>query len=363
MKISKSMSGKFALYAFLSMVGAIGGLFVIYYAATFIFRLPGTKNVYFYRAYQAVSIILKDTPWVLWLVIFVVLFMVVYWALSRRTIKRLNEVVKSVNQVAGGDYRLNITVKDNDVIGVLEHDVAEMARHIEEAFSMQKATEASKEAFIRDIAHDIRTPLMSLVGYLTFISEHSLDHELTRKYAGIAYEKSKRLEKLVEDLLDISNLVVGEMAINPSPIEIGRFLSQVADEAFPMVTEANMEIRLDYPKEPITISADGDLLARVFDNLITNAIRYAKSGIFIDITAGCLDNDEICISVVTHSNPIPDSELENIFNPMYRLDWARAADKGASGLGLSISRRIIEAHGGTLTAQRVGDGTGFFIWF
>jgi signal transduction histidine kinase len=109
------------------------------------------------------------------------------------------------------------------------------------------------------------------------------------------------------------------------------------------------------------IHADGALLARVFDNLINNAIRYAKEGRAIGIESGRL-RDRIRISFITYANPVPADELEKIFDKLYRLDKSRAAGTGGTGLGLSISRRIIELHGGTLTARRAGNGTAFDIY-
>ena len=148
--------------------------------------------------------------------------------------------------------------------------------------------------------------------------------------------------------------------VHKEEVRLQTFLRQKQDEMYPQLSAADMEIRLDID-DVSTIHVDGDLIARAFDNLIVNAIRYAREGKYIDIHAENHD-ENIQISFITHANPIPAAETEHIFDKLYRSEKSRSTGTGGTGLGLSISRRIIELHGGTLTARQTEDGTAFDIF-
>jgi signal transduction histidine kinase len=212
-----------------------------------------------------------------------------------------------------------------------------------------------------NIAHDLRTPLTSIIGYLSFISEKQLAPEISAKYAGVAFEKSQQLERLIESLFDIAHLAIDTPQITKEELNLKKFLLQKQDELYPLISAADMEMRLMLSDEAPKIYADGALMARVFDNLTNNAIRYAKEGRYIDIETEAL-RDKVRISFITHANPVPADELEKIFDKLYRLEKSRATGTGGTGLGLSISRRIIELHGGTLTARQAEHGTAFDIY-
>jgi signal transduction histidine kinase len=173
-------------------------------------------------------------------------------------------------------------------------------------------------------------------------------------------EKSQHLERLIESLFDIAHFAMDTIGVNKEKLNLKKFLLQKQDELYPQLHFANMEIRLGPFDSTTHIYADGALLARVFDNLMNNAIRYAKDGHYIDIETESL-RDQVRISFITHANPVPAEELEKIFDKLYRLEKSRATETGGTGLGLSISRRIIELHGGTLTARQAENGTAFDI--
>ncbi|WFR57537.1 ATP-binding protein [Anaerocolumna sp. AGMB13025] len=285
---------------------------------------------------------------------------ILMWLFTRRTTKRMSGISSAVWQMREGSFRVLLPNDYKDSLGQIEQGINALAAQVQDSQGERKEAEQAKNDFIINIAHDLRTPLTSIIGYLSFISERQLDSELSAKYAKIALKKSEQLETLVESFFDVANFTMNTITLNKKEINLIKFLHQKQDELYPQLNEANMEIRLYLDKSVSTIQADGDLIARVFDNLIGNAIRYAKEGKYIDIEAKA-DNKKIYISFTTHANPIPASELENIFDKLYRLEKSRAKGTGGSGLGLPISRSIIQLHDGTLTARQTFDGTAFDI--
>jgi signal transduction histidine kinase len=303
-----------------------------------------------------------STPSLLAGLLFTVLLAgIINYLLTKRTTMRMNAIHNAILQIRQGEYHVLLPNNNNDSIGELERSVNALAMGISDTLDRRKEIEESKNDFIVNIAHDLRTPLTSIIGYLSFIREKQIDPEISAKYAGIAFEKSRQLEGLIESLFDIAHFTMDEIPINKEELNLKKLLLQKREELYPQLHAAGMEIRLDISDSIPKIHADGALMARVFDNLINNAIRYAKEGRYIDIEAETM-KDKLRISIVTHANPVPAHELERIFDKLYRLEKSRSAGTGGTGLGLSISRRIIELHGGTLTARQAGNGTAFDIW-
>ena len=350
---------KFLLYSALSLISGMAATALIYYAAYKIFDLQGGRY-YVIRAYELFREFIRETPWLLWVCMTIVILVGLYFLLAKSTVKRLGNIQGAISQIRRGGYRVMLPNDKADCLGELERDINVMAVQIENAFRTKEEIEKSKDDFIVNIAHDLRTPLTSIIGYLSFLTERELAPEISAKYALIAYEKAEQLESLVESLFDIARLTVESVPIEKEAVNLKKMLMQKQDEMFPQLHSAEMEIHLDVPDDLPRINIDGELMARAFDNLIVNAVRYASEGKVLDIRVALGENN-VLISFVTHANPIPTSELEHIFDKLYRLEKSRATQTGGTGLGLSISRRIVELHGGTLTARQAEGGTAFDI--
>ena len=350
---------KFLLYSVISLILAVNITGILAYGYYKIFD-SALVRVQVMWIVSFVKDFLTSSVGLIFTFIALLITAMLMWLFTRRTTQRMSAISNTVSQMRKGDYRVLLPNDLNDSLGKIEQGINSLAGQVQDNLSERKEIEQSKDDFIINIAHDLRTPLTSIIGYLAFISEKQLDSELSAKYASIAFEKSKQLESLVESLFDVANFTMDTIAVNKKEMNFLKFLRQKQDEIYPQLYEAGMEIRLNVDRSITTIQVDGDLIARVFDNLIGNAIRYASEGKYIDIEAKS-DDINVYISFITHANPIPANELENIFDKLYRLEKSRATGTGGAGLGLSISRRIVELHGGMLTARQTANGTSFDI--
>jgi signal transduction histidine kinase len=349
------------LIAIASILLSILATVAISYATYKIFDLEDLRDTVHWL-YTWFDIFIRRHPWYFIFLFIILLAGGFYYLLTKRTTNRMNAILNAVLKIQKGEYHILLPNDNGDPLGELEQNINLMAIQVNDTLNQRKEIEKSKDDFIVNIAHDLRTPLTSIIGYLSFIGDKQLEPEISAKYARVAFEKSQQLESLVESLFDIAHFTMDTIPINKEELNLKKLLLQKQDELYPQLHAADMEIRLDNISDGVLkIHADGALIARVFDNLINNAIRYAKEGRYIDIEAET-NSGKIRISFITHANPIPVDELEKIFDKLYRLEKSRAAGMGGTGLGLSISRRIIELHGGTLAARQLGNGTAFDIY-
>lgn len=200
------------------------------------------------------------------------------------------------------------------------------------------------------LAHDLKTPLTSVIGYLTLLrDEEQISEKLRQKYLNISLEKAERLEDLVNEFFEITRFNITNIQLEYSRIDLTRMLEQIAFEFEPMLAEKNLRCVLHAPPE-FQIRLDADKMQRVFDNLMKNAVNYSFENEVIEIgVIPC----ETSVRVVfqNHGNTIPKEKLERIFEQFYRLDTARTSKSGGAGLGLAISKEIIELHKGKIHAE------------
>ena len=210
--------------------------------------------------------------------------------------------------------------------------------------------EQQKNDLIVYLAHDLKTPLTSVIGYLSLLDEtRDLPIEQRAKYIGIALDKAYRLEQLINEFFDITRLNLQNLQAQKSKVNLTILLIQILNEFFPMFEEKKLNIMQEIEPE-IVIFADADKLARVFDNLFRNAVNYSHNGTDIICSASKMEN-QVVIRIKNKGDDIPKEKLERIFDKFYRVDNSRRTSTGGSGLGLAIAKQIIELHNGTITAS------------
>ena len=246
---------------------------------------------------------------------------------------------------------LSLTGQLEELKGELLH------REKEAAVSEQK-----KNELVAYLAHDLRTPLTSVVAYLTML-ENQPDMETAEraKYTHIALEKALRLEELINEFFDITKFNLQDFVLEKQEMDLSIFLEQIANENYAMLQKKGMTCAVD-AQEGLVIEGDPDKLARVFENLLRNAVAYGSENTQILIQArGGHGRTTI---VFTNEGPqIPQKKLEMIFERFYRADDSRSSKTGGSGLGLAIAKQVVELHGGTITAASDRKNTRFIVTF
>ena len=210
--------------------------------------------------------------------------------------------------------------------------------------------EEKKNELVMYLAHDIRTPLTTVIGYLNLLDEApDMPPEQRKKYIGIALNKSERLDVLINELFDLTRYNSKAVSLNMVELDLSCLLSQIADEFYPSLSTNENTINVS-AEDGLKISGDTEMIARLFGNLLKNAVSYSDKRTEILITAK-KDNDFASVVFQNTGDTIPPEKLQTMFDKFNRLDQARASETGGTGLGLSIAKEIAELHGGTITAQ------------
>ena len=217
-----------------------------------------------------------------------------------------------------------------------------------------------KNDLITYLAHDLKTPLASVIGYLCLLEETpNLPEPLREQYTAITLEKAYRLEQLINEFFEITRYNLHTIVLNPGKIHLKQMLLQMADEFFPILEEQKKKIRVEAPSDFILI-ADADKLARVFNNILKNAASYSNPGTEILVTVSVFPT-KVMIVFTNEGTPIPKHLCETIFEKFYRLDSSRSSKTGGSGLGLAIAKEIVEAHHGKITVKSDIHSTSFTV--
>lgn len=284
------------------------------------------------------------------LLIFIPLSFMFFYLLTKRYSIYFNEISVGIHYLSRGDFTHQIQIKSNDEFRDIAHDINLASEKLKQAVERGDFSESSKDQLVVNLAHDLRTPLTSVLGYLDVIlKDESLTKEQVRHFLIIAFTKSQRLERLIDELFEITRMNYGMLPVEKKRINLTDLLNQLKEELYPLLKKKHLVARMDCaPYLPIL--ADGEMLARVFENLLTNAIRYGYDGQYVDIN-GFIDVDEVVVQVVNYGHSIPPDELPYLFDMFYTGDKARTHQEDSTGLGLFIAKNIVEQHNGTITAE------------
>ena len=236
------------------------------------------------------------------------------------------------------------------------HTVTENIRQKENA---AREAEQRKNDLVVYLAHDLKTPIASIIGYLTLLrDEKQLSPELHDRYVETVLGNSERLDDLINEFFEITRFNLSHITLEYSKIDLTRLLEQLVFEFKPLLAEKGLSCSLEIPSK-IELHCDADKIERVFDNLLRNAINYSHAGTKIHIAAQVTEN--ITLTFTNHGNTIPKEKLNRIFDQFYRLDYSRSSKTGGSGLGLAIAKQIVELHHGTISAESENEEIRFII--
>ena len=249
-----------------------------------------------------------------------VLFAVTFMILQEPYIRYISNISDAVQSISEGNLNTTIDVIGDDEFSSMAANLNKMVEDIRELMDKERESERTKNELITNVAHDLRTPLTSIIGYLELLAGNSkIPEQMQHKYIEIAYGKARRLEKLIEDLFGFTKLNYGRISMHVSQLDVVKLLGQLLEEAYPNFVEKNLSYDLQSNVPVKIITADGNLLARLFDNLIGNAIKYGADGkrVLVKILA---QEDVVTVSITNYGYVIPPEELPLIFNKFYRVE-------------------------------------------
>ena len=288
-------------------------------------------------------------------------FSVSFLLLQSRSMRYISRISSAMREIAEGDLNITLDVEGDDEFADMAENLNNMVEELRQLMDKERESERTKNELITNVAHDLRTPLTSIIGYLELLSGPvKLNEEMQKKYLDITYKKSKRLQKLIEDLFGFTKLNYGKISMKVSKVDIVKLLSQMLEEFYPNFMEKNLAYELQSNVTAKVITADGNLLARLFDNLINNAIKYGAEGKKVIVKVDATDTI-VTVSVTNFGYVIPKDELPLLFEKFYRVEQSRSTNTGGTGLGLAIAKNIVDMHGGTIGVTSDLNGTVFTV--
>jgi len=261
-----------------------------------------------------------------------------------RPISKLNDAAKSI---AKGNFKKRVEIDDIEEIGELGETFNEMAESIEQF-------ENTRNSFVANISHDLRTPMTTITGFVQGILDGTIPEEKHEWYLSIVLDESKRLSRIVSDLLDISKLEQGSFDLELRDFDINELVRLTVIKFEKKITDKDIMLSVEFDKDSVLVNADKDAISRVLTNLLDNAIKFTNEKGFIDIRVGT-KNGKAYVSIQNSGLGIVEEDLKRIFDRFYKTDKSRSLDKNGAGLGLYIVKSIIQAHGERVWAESVQD--------
>ena len=282
---------------------------------------------------------------------FIVLSIILFAIILRFYLNGFSKYFKEINR--GIDALIEENTGDivlSSELTVTEKKINHIKHTLEQRKLATELAEQRKNDLVVYLAHDLKTPLTSVIGYLTLLrDENQISEELREKYLSISLEKAEHLEDLINEFFEITRFNLSNITLEYSRVNLTRMLEQLTYEFKPMFLEKNLKCELEIVPDTM-IKCDVNKMQRVFDNLLRNAVNYSFDDGTIHIVATQNENN-LSIKFTNCGNTIPQEKLERIFEQFYRLDTARSSRSGGAGLGLAIAKEIVELHNGTITAK------------
>lgn len=290
-------------------------------------------------------------------VLFVVGWLIITYFMVYRPLRYIDEIAEAAKKLAAPtEEKITLSKQLYEIEYELNSAREKALRNAEIA----REAEKRKNDLIVYLAHDLKTPLTSVIGYLTLLrDEPQISEEFRTRYTGIALDKAERLEQLINEFFDITRFNLSTITPETERVSLSLMLEQTVSEFMPILAEKNLSCAADIQPD-VEILCDPDKLARVFDNLLRNAVNYSypNSEIQLSMTT---ENGSAAITVANHGRTIQKEKLDRIFEQFFRLDTSRSSASGGAGLGLAIAKEIVELHGGKITAESENESVRFTV--
>ena len=343
------------LYLRLVFIGVAAPVLIYLFYLRFWYRRGGDVMVSVFRALFRISdeeahrlytIIFRGNIAFFWIAAILILFFLLLRMILNWFTNYFDAINRGIDGLLSDDGDISLPPE----MSATERKLNEVRSELHKRAVDAQLAEQRKNDLVMYLAHDIRTPLTSVIGYLSLLSEApDMPAEQRARYVGITLDKAYRLEKMINEFFEITRYNLNEITLAKEKIDLCYMLVQLTDEFSPLLMEHGNTAVLD-ADEDLTVCGDPDRLARVFQNILKNAAAYSDPGTEIRITAWESD-DSVVIVFRNHGRTIPREKLSSLFEKFYRLDEARASVTGGAGLGLAIAKEIVTLHGGTIAAE------------
>lgn len=284
----------------------------------------------------------------------IVIFIVLFLLLTYGKVKYINSLSRGLVEISKGNLNYRVKVKGRDELSILGKNINYMTEELMNLKEKEKEIEKNKDRLIVSVSHDLRTPLTSIIGYIKLIKENYKEKDDISKYIDIIDNKSSRLEELINDLFEYTKLTSCDNKLEKMNISLNEFMRQVVEGMMPACNQNDLNILLEAPNEDLNVNVDPAKMVRVFENIISNAIRYSNKKSNINIKILKAENGAV-VSIENEGKPIKEEELNKIFDMFYRTDESRNNKTGGSGIGLAIAKSIVELHEGKIWAECEGN--------
>lgn len=284
------------------------------------------------------------------LMIPVIIAMLLIYFLTNKKVKYIKTIAKGASEFSNGNLDYRIEKKGRDELGFLAQSLNSMAEKLKENMENERAQEMFKGELITNVSHDLRTPLTSLIAYLQLVDDEKTTEENKKKYTGISIEKAYKLKQLIEDLFEYSKLECGGITLEKSEADIIEIIEQSIGELFIEAEKRNMKFKKEFKHSKVNLNIDSNKIGRVFENLLSNSVKYGVEG--TDIFINLIESDEDV--TIVFENQVTKEACEDtlkLFDRFYRGDKSRNSQISGSGLGLAISKNIVELHEGEIWAE------------
>lgn len=291
------------------------------------------------------------------------MFIFIIFRLTKDKIAYIEYLSYCLKQISKGNLDYQIDVVGRDELAQVAKSIMYMEQEIKNQVEAKIQVEQSKNELVTNVAHDLRTPLTSIIGYIGLVKSkgYKTEEEAT-KYLEIAYNKSEKLKGLIENLFELTKLHHKGIKLNKRTISISNLLNQLIEELMPIADDKKVQIKSYIDTKDTSAYVDIDKITRVFENLIENSIKYCPAGeqIYIELRS---TEKNIYAAVSNPAESVTQEEIDKFFERFYRRDKSRNSSVEGSGLGLAIAKNIIELHGGIIKARLNGDLICFTIKF
>jgi two-component system, OmpR family, sensor histidine kinase VanS len=322
------------------LMGQIADRIVEFLVHTFRFNVSDALTIY-------QNVIRNNRDVILFIVILIFLVILFRFSVSSWFTKYFDEISAGMDHLfEESEWDISLSPE----MDFMENRLNTMKSKLEKRTKDAQEAEQRKNDVVVYLAHDIKTPLTSIIGYLSLLDEApDMPAEQKAKYVGITLEKAYRLEQLIDEFFEITRFNLQSIVLSKGKINLSFMLEQISDEFYPVLTMQGKKICVN-ASDGLFLFGDADKLSRVFNNILNNAIAYSYDNSTIYVKAE-RKTETIIVTFTNDGDPIPAEKLETIFEKFFRLDASRSSQTGRAGLGLAIAKEIVAAHAGTITAQ------------